>query len=273
MRLFLTAAAAAMVAAPLAADDHASSLEDVLAHERRDDDRARDQYRNPEETLAFFRVEPGMTVAEFAPGGGWYTRILAPYLLAGGKYVAINRDSEDGGFANRAAQARALGWTEEFKSEFAKAFGVEAESVHAYEIDEVADEVNGSVDRILIVRAMHGPWNGEVLDKYLVAMRALLKDDGLVGIVQHRAPADASWEDVNPAPGYMRQADVVKIMELSGYELVDSSEINANPKDPADWEGGVWTLPPVLRYGDEDRDRYLAIGESDRMTLLFRKAD
>ncbi|MBY6218680.1 class I SAM-dependent methyltransferase [Qipengyuania aquimaris] len=272
MRLFLTAAVAAMVATPLAADNHAPDLDDVLAHERRADDRARDQYRHPAETLEFFRVEPGMTVAEFAPGGGWYTRVLAPYLLPAGKYVAINRDSDDGGFSNRAAQARALSWTEDFKSAFAEAYGVDAAGVHAYEIDEVPDEVKGTVDRVMIVRAMHGPWNGEVLREYLVDMRALLKDDGMVGIVQHRAPADASWSDVNPAGGYMRQADVIKIMELSGYELVESSEINANPKDPANWEGGVWTLPPVLRYGDQDRDRYLAIGESDRMTLLFKKA-
>lgn len=272
MRLFLTAAVAAMVAAPLAADNHAPDLEDVLADERRAEDSARDQYRHPAETLEFFRVEPTMTVVEWGPGGGWYTRVLAPWLMPAGKYIALNGDSE-GTYPNRAAEARAKGWTERFKASVGEMTGSDAESVHAYEIDELPDELDASVDRVLIFRSLHGLWNGEQADTVLETARELLKDDGMVGVVQHRAPADANWDDVNPARGYMRQADIVKLFELHGFELVESCEINANPKDPANWEGGVWTLPPTLRYGDQDRDRYLAIGESDRMTLLFRKAD
>ncbi len=151
--------------------------------------------------------------------------------------------------------------------------GVEADAVAAYEVDEVPEDMQGRVDRVLIFRSMHGLWNGNAADSTLKAVRGMLKDGGMVGVVQHRAPADASFADVNPARGYMRQDDVVKLFELHGFELAESSEINANSKDPANWEGGVWTLPPVLRYGDQDRARYVAIGESDRMTLLFKKAD
>lgn len=273
MRLFLAAAATAMLATPLAADDHVMTMEEVLAADRRDDDRARDQYRNPAETLEFFGVGPTMTVAELNPGGGWYTRVLAPYLLPHGKYIALAQDSGTLQTDDRARLARALGWTERFKENFAEEFGVEAAGVQAYEIDELPEEVLGTVDLVLAIRTLHGAWNAGTLLGDIQKARALLKDGGMVGVVQHRAPADASYGDVYPARGYMREADVVKLMELAGFELVRSSEINANPKDPANWEGGVWTLPPTLRYGDQDRARYMAIGESDRMTLLFKKAD
>ncbi|MBX7539758.1 class I SAM-dependent methyltransferase [Qipengyuania sphaerica] len=274
MRIFMSvAAAAAMMATPLAADDHAPDLDEVLAADLREDDRARDRYRNPAETLKFFGIEPTMTVAELNPGGGWYTRVLAPYLLPHGKYIALAQDSGTIQTDDRARLARALGWTERFKADFAEEFGVDAASVHAYEVDELPEEVLGTVDMLLAIRTLHGAWNAGTLLGDVKRVRPLLKDGGVIGVVQHRAPADASYDDVNPARGYMREADVVKLMELAGFELVRSSDINANPNDPADWEGGVWTLPPTLRYGDQDRDRYLAIGESDRMTLLFRKAD
>ena len=270
----LAGVAALTLALPVAADDHkaAPSMEEVLASDLRDNDRARDKYRNPAETLEFFGVEPTMTVVEWGPGGGWYSRVLAPYLMPAGKYIAINPDSE-GTYPNRAAEARAKGWVERFKGSVAEAMSVKADEVHAFEIDELTDEMNGTVDRFLIFRSMHGLWNGGQADSVLKAARAVLKDDGMVGVVQHRAPADASWSDVNPAAGYMRQADIITLFELHGFELAGSSEVNANPKDPANWEGGVWTLPPVLRYGDKDRAKYEAIGESDRMTLLFKKAD
>lgn len=273
MRFLLAVAAAVALAAPAVADDHTMTLDEVLAADLRDDDRARDQYRNPAETLAFFRVEPTMTVAEWGPGGGWYTRVLAPYLMGQGRYVAINGDSDGQDYRDRASEARAKGWTENFRTTYGTAMGVDADAIAAYEIDEVPEDMAGQLDRVLIFRSMHGLWNSGDADTVLRSLRPLLKDDGMIGVVQHRAPADASWEDVNPARGYMRTDDVVKIFELAGYELVDTSEVNANPRDPANWEGGVWTLPPVLRYGEQDRARYLAIGESDRMTLLFRKAD
>ncbi len=267
------------LSAPAAADAHmeaaaAPSIDEVLAMDHRDDDRARDQYRNPAETLDFFQVEPTMTVAEYGPGGGWYTRVLAPYLMPAGQYIAFNVDSDGTTYRTRAQEARAKAWTETFKMGLAESMDVEADDVMAFETDEIPDDVAGTVDRVLIFRSMHGLNIGNQADEVLDAAWTMLKPGGMVGVVQHRAPEGASYAEygINQR-GYMRQQDVVSIFEGNGFELVAQSEINANPNDPADWEGGVWTLPPVLRYGDEDRARYEAIGESDRMTLLFRKVD
>ena len=276
MRLFLTAAVAALVATPLAADDHAPSLGEVLAAEIRNDDRARDQYRHPAETLEFFGVEPTMTVAEYGPGGGWYTRVLAPYLAPAGTYIGFEQDSDGGTYRDRAQEARAKGWTERFKDSVAQMTGMDAAKVNAFEIDEMPEGVEGTVDRVLIFRSMHGLNIGNSADTVLKAARRMLKDDGMVGVVQHRAPAGASYDDYGARQrGYMRKQDVVAIFEANGFELAAESEINANPKDPANWERGVWTLPPVLGTGANDprRSEYLSIGESDRMTLLFKKAD
>lgn len=285
MKLFLLApfaaiagAAALAGAAPAMADDHAAAptLEEVLAHERRAGDRARDQYRNPKETLEFFKVAPEMTVAEFSPGGAWYTRVLAPWLSAKGKYIAFNGDSSAQTYRTRAAEARAKGWTESIKNEIGEVMGMAPASVTAFEIDEMPEGLAGTVDRVLIFRSMHGLNIGNQADAVLKAARMMLKDDGMVGVVQHRAPKGASYDDYGARQrGYMREADVINIFEANGFELVAKNEINANPKDPANWEGGVWTLPPVLATGANDpkRAEYLAIGESDRMTLLFKKAD
>ncbi|WP_394730024.1 class I SAM-dependent methyltransferase [Altererythrobacter sp. GH1-8] len=285
MKKPLLALAAFALTAPLApawADGHgdhsaAPKLEDVLAHERRDGDRARDPYRNPAETLAFFQVEPTMTVVEWGPGGGWYTRVLAPYLMPAGKYVAINPDSDGREYRSRAQEAAAKGWTETFKASLAEGMGVEADKVMAFELDEVPEEMKGTVDRALIFRSMHGLHHGNVADDVLKGLRALLKDDGMVGVVQHRAPDGASYADYGARQrGYMREQDVIGLFETAGFELVGSSEVNANPKDPANWEGGVWTLPPSLGFGRqsaEEQAKHNAIGESDRMTLLFKKAD
>lgn len=268
------------VAAPALADAHmeaaAPTLEEVLAHERRDGDRARDQYRHPAETLAFFGVEPGMTVAEFSPGGGWYTRVLAPLLMPAGKYIAFNTDSDAETYPSREREVRAKAWTETFKNTVASGMGVEASAVTAFEIDEMPEDVAGTVDRVLIFRSMHGLNIGNNADTVLKAARVMLKDDGMVGVVQHRAPEGASYDDYGARQrGYMRKQDVIAIFEANGFELAGESEVNANPNDPANWPNGVWTLPPVLATGANDpkRSEYMAIGESDRMTLLFKKAD
>ncbi|MDG5747695.1 hypothetical protein P8Q88_05840 [Qipengyuania sp. XHP0207] len=275
MRILLATAALAF-AVPAIADDHTATLDEVLAADLRNDDRARDQYRNPTETLEFFGVEPGMTVAEFGPGGGWYTRVLAPYLSNGGRYIAFQPDSDGQDYRDRAQEARAKGWTERFTTTVGEMAGVNAANVTVFEIDEMPEELAGTVDRVLIFRSMHGLNMGNEADTVLKAARMMLKDNGMVGVVQHRAPDGASYDDYGARQrGYMRTQDVVAIFEAAGFELADTSEVNANPKDPANWEGGVWTLPPVLATGADDprRAEYQAIGESDRMTLLFRKAD
>ncbi|RJY09802.1 class I SAM-dependent methyltransferase [Aurantiacibacter aquimixticola] len=263
----ILAAAAIALAAPAAAHSHEEhpDLAEVLAMDHRDEDRARDQYRHPAETLAFFQVEPEMAVAEYGPGGGWYTRVLAPWISPHGKYIAFQRPSdprEDG-----------TTWPQRFISAVVEAGLADDGYVTAIESDAIPEDVAGTVDRVLIFRSIHGLLNGNLADSELRAIRTLLADDGMVGVVQHRAPETASYEDSNGSRGYLRQSDVIRLFELNGFELAAASEINANPNDTADYEGGVWTLPPVLRLGDEDRERYMAIGESDRMTLLFRKRD
>jgi predicted methyltransferase len=152
-----------------------------------------------------------------------------------------------------------------------------ADDVTAFEIDEMPEDAAGTVDRVVIFRSMHGLNMNNQADDVLKAARKMLKDDGMVGVVQHRAPKGASYDEYGAKQrGYMRKQDVVAIFESNGFELVAESEINANPNDPANWEGGVWTLPPMLSFGrqsEEDQAKHNAIGESDRMTLLFKKAN
>ena len=287
MRSFLTATAALAalaVSGPALADGHKNmdhsehsasqhALMMALEHEGRTEDSGRDEYRNPAETLGFFQVEPTHTVVEYGPGGGWYTRLLLPYLAETGQYVAIDGDSDLRTYRNRAAEGRTKSWPERFPGVASEWTGVDADKVKAYESDEMPEEMLGTVDRVLIFRSIHGLLNGARADAELRSLRAMLSDDGMVGVVQHRAKADHPYAMTMGTRGYLKQADVIKLFELNGFTLAGSSEINANPNDPADWEGGVWTLPPVLRYGDEDRAKYEAVGESDRMTLLFKKAD
>lgn len=247
------AAPEAKVAAP--------TLQAVLADPRRDKDRARDAFRHPAETLAFARIAPGMTVADYLPGDGWYTRAVVPFLGEMGHYIALFRaprpDQVD---PVTTFPAKATGWT-----------GAPADRIAAYGTAAIPAAANGTVDRVLLMREMHNMLANGWLYGDLKAIRALLKPDGLLVIEQHRAKADASADYTDGSMGYLRQKDVVALVETMGFELVDTSEANANPKDPANWPDGVWTLPPAYTLKDKDRDRYAAIGESDRMTLLFRK--
>tara|TARA_R110002033_G_scaffold3756_1_gene20394 strand:- start:2058 stop:2912 length:855 start_codon:yes stop_codon:yes gene_type:complete len=280
-KLLIASASLAMLgmAVPAAARDDAqngaemvdSTLTAILAHDRRAGDKARDVYRHPAETLGFFGVKPGRTVVEYGPGGGWYTRILVPYIAGSGQYVAVNADSSKSNFPNRAREARAKGWPESFPETAAKWTGVDADKILAFESDEMPDEMKGKVDRILIFRSLHGMLNNNNADSELRALREMLADDGMVGVVQHRAKNDASYAMSHGTKGYLKQATVIALFELNGFELVSQSEINANAKDSSDYDRGVWTLPPVLALGDKDKAKYQAIGESDRMTLLFKK--
>jgi predicted methyltransferase len=265
------AANAAPATPPDAPHVHATpdaALAAVLADPRREADRARDAYRHPAETLAFFRVQPGMTVIDYMPSGGWYTRILVPYLGERGRYIGLNPDVTNApeqmrsAYGNMAASfpAKASGWT-----------GVAPARILAYNTDTIPAALNGTVDRALIMREIHNLKRTGLLASELKRIHALLKPDGLLGIEQHRARADAPAAYADGSKGYMREADVIAAITAQGFELVAKSEINANPKDTADYPGGVWTLPPSNRGGEADRARYQAIGESDRMTLLFRK--
>ncbi len=274
MRILLAAAAfaATAVAAPASADHHMDdgALAAVLADERRADDRARDEYRHPAETLAFFRVEPGHKVAEYAPGGGWYTRVLAPYLDRG-NYTALTFGP--GGRVPERYGSGAAQTVADFPGKVEEQTGVPAAQVGSYITAEAPEDLDDTFDRVLIIRMMHNLMRWGVADTELMRIRELLKDDGMVGIVQHEAPEGMAWGMTNGNRGYLQKSDVIALMELYGFELVDESFVNANPADTADHPSGVWTLPPSLARGDEDREKYLAIGESNRMTLLFRKAE
>ena len=271
----MAAAAIALVfATPGAAEHHAGpALTDVLAYDLRGEDSVRDQYRNPAQTLAFFGVEPGMTVVDFMPSSGWYSRVLIPYLGEEGTYIGLDPEvapDETGGMARYRDTAARLPSQARDWLRGSTAGG----RVLGFNLGEDTAAVNGTVDRVLIFREMHNIRRFGWLHGTLVTARKLLKDDGMVGVVQHRADADAPAEYVLGDFGYLREQDVIGLFEAYGFELVARSEINANPADPADWDAGVWSLPPRFagaEDGSAEHARRSAIGESDRMTLLFRK--
>jgi predicted methyltransferase len=284
MRRFLLAMSTSLglIAAPVSAEteDAASVvacegcealLELATASSTRKADTGRDAYRNPVATLAFLGVRPDMKVGEYAPGGGWYSRVLGPYLAGEGELVGLFFDKDAAGIPER-YRAGSPESAAKFAGQVAGWTGKAGAKVSGLSLDTVPEEQKGTFDRILVMRMMHNLMRWNAADSELATMRELLKPDGMIGIVQHRAKADAPWSYANGDHGYLREADVIKLMELNGFELVGKSEINANPKDTADYENGVWTLPPSLALKDVDKAKYEAIGESDRMTLLFRKA-
>ena len=220
---------------------------------------ARDPYRHPAETLAFFGVKPGDTVVEIWPGGGWYTEILAPLTRDNGSYYAAA--PWPGGFRGiEALQAKDAGTYAHIKKAAFPAAG------------DQPRVPNGTADVVLTFRNVHN-WKMGAEDKSAEAfaqMFAMLKPGGILGIEDHRLPESAS-SDRERNSGYLKVSTVRAAAEAAGFRFVGASEINANPKDSADWPDGVWTLPPTYRLKDVDRAKYAAIGESDRMTLKFVK--
>ena len=223
----------------------------------------RDRYRNPFDTLAFFGVRPNQTVVEIWPGGGWYTEILAPYVLQGGGTY----------YAAALGEPRAVN---RMMSENAALYGnIRLADFPAFAADDTRVP-DGTADVVLTFRNVHNWRMGYQRDRQDYSaeafrqMFAMLKPGGVLGIVDHRLPESADAERERSS-GYIKTSTVRRHAEEAGFEFVRSSEMNANPRDTADWPNGVWTLPPSLRLGEQDRDRYLAIGESDRMTLKFRK--
>lgn len=248
---------------------HQERLAKILADPARANDAKRDKYRHPAETLDFFRLHPDHVVGEYAPGGEWVSRILGRYVNENGKYVGLFFGTKSF-FSDQQKQGitTSIG---KFPSDVAAVSGRPASDFSAFSLSEIPEGAKGTFDRILVMRMMHNMMNWNIADAEIKAMRDLLKSDGLLGIEQHRAKADAPFSYTDGSKGYMRETDIIKFMEVNGFELVAKSEINANPKDSANWPDGVWTLPPALRLKDVDRAKYEAIGESDRMTLLFKK--
>lgn len=283
MRLVIALAASALAlsAAPLSASgkppvavtaETRAALAEAVAHPLRESDRPRDQYRRPAETLAFFGVAPDMKVGEYAPGGGWYSRLLGLYLGERGKLVGLYYDPTSGAF-NEKGQQNIRDGAAKYPADVATWSGLPADRFAAHTLDAVPAAEKGTFDRILVMRAMHNMMRMNIADREIKALRELLKPDGMIGIEQHRARPDAPYGYTNGANGYLREADVIKFMEVHGFTFVGKSEANANRKDPANHADGVWSLPPSLRGAKDDaaKARLQAIGESDRMTLLFRK--
>lgn len=251
------------------AKKHGEAISGAVNHPTRKDDKARDAYRHPDKMLAFFQIAPDMKVGEYAPGGGWLSRLLGHYVGGEGKLVGLFFTPASGPF-DATAQERIRGAAAKFPADVAGFTGLPAEHFTGYTLDGAPETEKGTFDRIVIGRMMHNMLRWNIADSEIKAMRDLLKDDGMIGIEQHRAKADAPWSYANGSKGYLRQKDVVDFMRLNGFELVGASEMNANPKDSADHPEGVWEMPPVLRTKREDLKD---LGESDRMTLLFRKAN
>ncbi|MEL6364889.1 MAG: hypothetical protein AAFR11_08620 [Pseudomonadota bacterium] len=258
--------------APAAAPDAGEVLDAVLDHPRRGEGADRDAFRNPKETLLFFGFEPDMTVVEIWPGGGWYTRVLAPALKeGGGTYVAAAFDpSVESAFIERSLTA----FDENFVQK-PEEYGDIVVTALSANTEAVAPA--GSADLVLSFRNVHNWMGGEFAEKAFADFYAALKPGGVLGVVEHRQKDGE--QDPRARTGYVREDAVIAFAEAAGFVLEARSEVNANPKDTADHPFGVWTLPPVLRgprEGEEapegyDRETYLEIGESDRMTLKFRK--
>ena len=248
----------------------AAELKDIIESKHREASSVRDVYRHPQQTLEFFRLKDDMTVVEIWPGGkGWYTEILAPFLKEKGKFYAahFNADSSSEYFRNSR-----MNFTEELAASPELYSKVELSSFNPPSYTDIAPE--GSADLVLTFRNVHNWYmRGGGDEKIISAFKAFykaLKPDGYLGVVDHRLAADRELSE-QEASGYMRQDYVLNMAKEAGFIFVEESNINANTKDTSDHPKGVWTLPPSLRLGEENKAHYLAIGESDRMTLLFQK--
>ncbi len=283
-KTILLALATAALAAPAIAEDHGHKhdaahaamhkahqerMAKILADPSRAEDAKRDKYRHPAETFEFFRIHPNHVVGEYAPGGEWISRTLGHYMEGSGKFNGLFFSTTV--FADEKTREGVKAGAAKFADDVAKVTGKPASDYRAFTLDAVPDGAKGTFDRIIVMRMIHNLMRWNMADQEIKRMRDLLKDDGLLGIEQHRAKADAPFSYADGSKGYVREADVIKFMEVNGFELVAKSEINANPKDSANWPDGVWTLPPVRRFDKENDAKYQAIGESDRMTLLFKK--
>lgn len=259
--LCLTMAAPAAMAA-----DIEDVLDQAIAGEHRDAaNRARDVYRHPKETLLFFGLKPDMTVLEITPGGGWYTEILAPVLRDHGKLIVAS-------FGDN----HPIPYLADVHKRYMQKLDAEPDvygkvkRILFREDDYLQALPNESVDMVLTFRNTHN-WirQGEAEAVY-AAMHRVLKYCGTLGVVQHRADPGTDPE-AGADTGYIPEDYMIRLIESVGFRLMESSEINANPLDTKDHPEGVWTLPPSYRLGDQARDKYAAIGESDRMTLRFTK--
>ncbi|HKJ74785.1 MAG TPA: methyltransferase [Alphaproteobacteria bacterium] len=231
----------------------------VNGPQRTEAKKARDKYRHPIETLTFFGLKPDMTVVELWPFGGWYTEILAPYLRDHGKYYGATVAPDDKGLGR-------------YRTAYEKELASKPELYNKVTVTNLAPgkadiAPPGTADMVLTFRNIHNWDRAGMTEAVFKEAYKALKPGGIFGVVEHRA--NPGKEDQEP--GYVSEDRATKQIEAAGFRLVAKSEINANPKDTKNYPSGVWTLPPNFRLGDKDREKYAAIGESDRFTLKFVK--
>ncbi|MEJ8568073.1 class I SAM-dependent methyltransferase [Elongatibacter sediminis] len=271
---------AGLATGPALADE--ARLQTVLDAQP-EETQARYSHRHPRQTLEFFGIEPGMTVLEALPGGGWYTRILLPYLGADGTLIGADYSREMfplfGFFSEEQLEAKKT-WVEDFKADANGWSGEDGAAVEAFAFGSMPGELKNRADAVLLIRALHNlnrfESQGGFLSAALADVHSVLKPGGIVGVVQHRAPAEMPDEWADGSHGYLKQDFVIERMKAAGFEFIAASEVNANAKDQPGEADIVWRLPPTLatsRDNPELAEAMKAIGESDRMTLLFRKPE
>ena len=235
-------------------------LKEVIDNGIRDEKNIqRDSYRNPLETLSFFGIKHDMKVVELSPGSGWYTEILAQYLHDSGQLIAAHFDKNS-----------QISYFKRGRANFEKKMA----SNNIYKNVKIVDlsselAAPNSIDAVLTFRNLHN-WLGPQIDQIFSNTYNALKPGGVFGVVEHRADPGTTMNEMKKS-GYVTEEHAIEIAEKHGFTLVSKSEINANSKDSKDHPRGVWTLPPSLRLKEQDKQKYLSIGESDRMTLLFKK--
>jgi len=267
----------AVIASPLSRAAHhemdattSAALDAAIAGDHRNEaNKARDKFRRPKETLAFFGFRSDMTVVEIWPGGGWYTEILAPALKDSGKLYAAQYTVNP-----------SYGYQRRYFGAFLTRLGENPDIYRDVNITTLAPPYalaiapTGSADMVLTFRNAHNwvnPGYGALSAPLsFKTMFDVLKPGGVLGIVDHRWP-DPKTEDPKADDGYISEERIIKLAEAAGFELAARSDMNRNPKDNHEHAEGVWTLPPSLALGDQDREKYVSIGESDRMTLKFIK--
>jgi len=267
---------------PALADGHSEQLAAAL-HAQPTEARARFVYRHPAGTLEFFGVEPGMTVVEVLPGGGWYSKILLPYLGSEGHLIGADYTWDMlplFGFYSDAQLEAKKTWVETWPRRAEDWRGVDGASVSAFVLGSMPDAVKGSADVVLLIRALHNlarfEQQGGYLTSALTDVYDVLKPGGVVGVVQHHARDDRPDEWANGSNGYLKKSFVIARMQAAGFKYVGATDINTNPKDQPGDSDFVWRLPPTLatsRGNPELRRQMEAVGESNRMTLKFVKPE
>ena len=272
-------AAEPAASAPVETMAEPTGLEAVLAAQPAEV-RARYGYRKPVETMEFFGIEPGMTVVEALPGGGWYSKILLPYLGESGQLVGADYPWavwENNPISDERRE-RQKTWVTDWQARAEEWRGAGDAPISAYRMTELPEAMKGSADVVFLVRALHHLARWEEKEGTLSAAAGdfydVLKPGGVVAVIQHEARPEMPDDWADGTRGYIKRDMVIAKMEAAGFELVDSSDMHANPKDQPTTDDAVWRLPPSLGTSREDpelRATMQEIGESNRMTLKFRK--